>query len=84
MIKICLAGITGKVGQCLAKAIIAASDLKLTSAVSRKNAGKNIKIVLNHIDADIIISGTVEDALKNNKIDVLIDYTSPGVVKKMC
>jgi 4-hydroxy-tetrahydrodipicolinate reductase len=82
MIKICLAGITGKVGQCLAKAIIAATDLELVSAVSRNNTGRNVREVLGNIHADISITRTVEEALQNKQVDVLIDYTSPEIVKK--
>ena len=82
MIKICLAGITGKVGQRLAEAIVPTADLQLVSAVSRSSAGKNLREVFSHINSDIIVFGTVEEALKNNKVDVLIDYTSAEIVKK--
>lgn len=82
MIKICLAGITGKVGQNLAKAIAQAKDLQLVSAVSRTHASKNARDLINGLDTDIIISASVEDALKNKKVDVLIDYTSAEIVKQ--
>jgi 4-hydroxy-tetrahydrodipicolinate reductase len=82
MIKICLAGITGKVGQCLAETIASTTGLELVSAVSRKHAGKNVRDVINNFNSNILISSSVEEALKNNKVDVLIDYTSAEIVKK--
>lgn len=81
MLKICLAGITGKVGRGLAQAISLANDLKLVSAVSRRNAGKNARNIFTNLDIDIVLSETVREALKNNA-DVLIDYTSASIVKK--
>jgi len=82
MIRICLAGITGKVGQHLAQAIIASTDLKLVSATSKNSAGQTIKEALQHIQSDVMISSTIEDALKNNNVDVVIDFTTPAIVKK--
>lgn len=83
-IKICLAGVTGWVGRALLLEIIDSEDLVLVSAVSRSGAGKSLQEVfnveLNAEHADIIIDCTVKEALTKD-CDVLIDYTSPIVVK---
>ncbi|MEI6684058.1 MAG: 4-hydroxy-tetrahydrodipicolinate reductase [Bacteroidota bacterium] len=79
-IDICLAGVTGWVGRALYNEINLSGDLNLTSAVSRKQAGKNISEVFNSHGIDIIIDKSVPDALEK-KCDVLIDYTSPLIVK---
>jgi len=79
-IKICLAGVTGWVGRALLMEIINSEDLEIVSAVSRSGAGKSLQEVFN-VGADIIIDGSVKEALAKD-CDVLIDYTSPKVVKE--
>jgi len=79
-IDVCLAGATGWVGQCLVKAVCAEKDLNLVGAVSRTHAGKRLDEVLLQTPSDLIISGSVKEALRN-KCDVLVDYTKPNVVK---
>lgn len=76
---ICLAGATGNVGRQLVKAILDADDLALASAVSRSHAGKPLASVVHDERADLVISPTVEEALRT-RCDVLIDYTRPGAV----
>jgi 4-hydroxy-tetrahydrodipicolinate reductase len=68
------------VGRALAPAIIGSSDLALVGAVSRSNSGKDLGAVLNIPEFNLTISGSVEDALTKDT-DILIDYTSPEVVK---
>jgi 4-hydroxy-tetrahydrodipicolinate reductase len=72
-IKLCLAGVTGHVGQELAKSILAAPDLALVSAVGRRGAGQRI--------GDVTVEGTLAAALGRGPTDVVIDYTHPDVVK---
>lgn len=71
--KLCLAGVTGHVGQELVKAILSADDLQLVSAVGRRGAGQKL--------GDIIVDGTLTAALARVKPDVVIDYTHPDAVK---
>ncbi len=72
-LKLCLAGATGHVGQELAKAILAAPDLALISAVGRRGAGTSI--------GGIPVDATLAAALARGKVDVVIDYTHPDAVK---
>lgn len=72
-IKICLAGATGHVGQELVKAILAASDLELISAVGKRSAGQRA--------GDVTVDATLGSALARGTVDVMIDYTHPDAVK---
>ena len=80
-INICLAGVTGWVGRALYNEINVSDDLNLISAVSRKQAGKHISDLFNSDGTGIMIDKSVPDALEK-KCDVLIDYTSPLIVKE--
>lgn len=80
MLKVCVAGITGWAGSCLASAILKASDLKLAGGVARKSAGKDIGQALGGQPLDLQIVSTLEQAL-NNSVDVVVDYTKPDIVK---
>ena len=72
-LRVSLAGITGHVGQELLQAILAATDLRLVSAVSRRGAGQTV--------GGITVDATLAAALKRAPADVVIDYTHPDAVK---
>lgn len=77
---ICIAGVTGWVGRPLSAAISNADDLILVGAVSRTHRGKSLREVVDDVDVDVIVSGTVAEALAS-QTDVLVDYTKADVVK---
>jgi 4-hydroxy-tetrahydrodipicolinate reductase len=80
-IRVCVAGATGWAASELCKAIILTDDIELVSAVSRKNADKDLKLILNlNTDQSVPIFGTIEEALAIH-CDVLIEYTSPDIAK---
>lgn len=79
-LKICIAGATGWVGSVLTKAILQSEDLHLVAAVGKTSAGKRLGDVLSIPKLNIIIQGTVKEAL-STRWDVLIDYTHPTAVK---
>lgn len=79
-IRICIAGATGWIGKELVHAVVNSEDLDLVGAVARRNSGKDLGELLDLKNLSLIISGTVEEAMRT-KTDVLIDYTSPNVVK---
>jgi 4-hydroxy-tetrahydrodipicolinate reductase len=81
MLRICLAGATGWTGQPLARAILAADDLTLVGAVARRSAGQRLAAVVSGVETDLVIAPDVETALNRAAADVLVDYTSPSVVK---
>jgi 4-hydroxy-tetrahydrodipicolinate reductase len=73
MIRVCVAGITGRIGRPLAAAVASASDLELVAGVSRSAAGTEIHGVPVH--------AFVSDALDAAGADVLVDYTDPSIVR---
>jgi 4-hydroxy-tetrahydrodipicolinate reductase len=79
-LKVCIAGATGWVGKPLCRAVCEADDLLLVGAVSRTHKGQNLKDVLGDAKLDLIVTGSVEEAL-NTQTDVLVDYTKADVVK---
>ena len=80
LIRVCLAGATGWVGRSLVPAIVESKDLRLVSAVSRSQKGRRLGEVIGNPKVSLIISGSVDDALKK-ETDVLVDFTSPDVVR---
>lgn len=79
-LKVCIAGATGWVGKPLCLAVSRADDLSLVGAVSRSQKGHSLKAVLEDSKLDLLISGSVEEALET-PTDVLVDYTKADVVK---
>lgn len=79
-LNICLAGATGWVGRALVPAILKADDLKLVGAVARSDAGKKLGDILGINIPGLIIHGSINEALTED-CNVLIDYTSPTIVK---
>lgn len=80
-IRICVAGATGWAASELCKGIVSTDDLELVSAVSRKNANKNLNELLSlNAHKSIPIFGTIEEALAI-PCDVLVEYTSPDIAK---
>lgn len=80
-LKVCLAGATGGVGRCLARAILASKDFALDSAVARKAAGQDIGAVIGQAPAGVVVAADIGAAL-DRKPDVLIDYTHPSAIKR--
>ena len=76
---VCIAGATGWTGSTLARAVSEAPDLALGSAVSRSGAGRDLGEALGREALGVHVYASVPEAL--DKIDVLVDYTSPTAVK---
>jgi 4-hydroxy-tetrahydrodipicolinate reductase len=72
MLRVCLAGITGWIGQPLAAAIRDCEDLSLVAGVARRAAGQNVD--------GIVISGSIDEALRT-EFDVLVEYTAADAAK---
>jgi 4-hydroxy-tetrahydrodipicolinate reductase len=74
MTNVCVAGATGWTGRAVAEGVLAADDLVLRAAVSRSAAGDQL--------FGAPVHPTVAAALEAaGDVDVLVDYTAPGVVK---
>jgi len=79
-IRVCVSGATGAVGRALVEAIIDSADLELVGATSRKNAGNNLGQLIGKDNCNLLVSGSLEEALKVTT-DVVVDYTNATAVK---
>jgi 4-hydroxy-tetrahydrodipicolinate reductase len=85
VIRVCIAGVTGWVGRSLAPVIATDPEFALVGAVAPSRAGQ---VLVDALDlhqvrtsiGDLRISASVREALTVDT-DVLIDYTTPDVVK---
>lgn len=80
MIRVCIAGATGWAGSELARAVAAADDLALVSAVSRTHAGQTLGQALAKPGLDTPVFGSIAEAL-SVPCDVLVEYTKPESAK---
>ena len=78
---VCISGALGSVGRELVPAVVAAGDLRLQSAVSRRESGRDVGEALGGDPVGVAIEGDIERALDRHP-DVLIDYTHPAVVRR--
>jgi 4-hydroxy-tetrahydrodipicolinate reductase len=78
-IRVCVAGVSGRVGGALARAIEADEAMVLAAAVSRSCAGQPVAQAVAGASSAVAIAATVAQALGG--CDVLVDYTSPVAVK---
>jgi 4-hydroxy-tetrahydrodipicolinate reductase len=86
-INVCVAGATGWTGSLVAKAVLAAPDLRLVGAIARKSAGQDAGETLGASATGVRITATLDQAAAAAKaagqpIDVLVDYTKPDSVKE--
>lgn len=79
-LSVCLAGATGWAGAALARAIAKTDDLKLVAGVSRRHAGQRLGAILGAPNLEIMVSGSVEDALRT-PCDIFVEYTRPEAAK---
>lgn len=79
-LRVCIGGATGWVGKPLCVAVTQANDLSLVGVVSPSHAGRNLREVIDEVDVDVTISGSVTEALAK-PTDVYVDFTRADVVK---
>jgi 4-hydroxy-tetrahydrodipicolinate reductase len=79
--RVILAGATGWAGSELARGIARTDDLELVAGVSRHNAGRNLRDVLNEPALDCPLFASAEEALTIG-CDVLVEYTKPDTAAR--
>lgn len=77
--RVCLTGACGRVGAQLSQAFGKTSDIELVHAINRTHAGKNLRDVVGSEAPDILISSNLEQALRDQPVDVLVDFTHQSV-----
>lgn len=83
VLRIAVAGSTGKVGRALVQAIVSSPDYELTGAVARKAVGQDAGTAIGLPTCGTTIAPSVLEALRH-QTDVLIDYTHPRAAKQVC
>ncbi len=78
-IRIVMAGITGKTGSEVARALVGEDDLELVGAVARGAAGQDAGQALGVGPLGVRVSETLREALDRSQADVLVDFTHPSV-----
>ncbi len=78
-LRVVVAGVSGWVGAPLARAVLAAPDLRLVGAVSRTHAAADVGSVLGVDPLGLAVAPTLAEALTAGA-DVVVDYTSPQAV----
>ncbi len=81
IINVAVIGALGKMGQEVIKTIIADPELTLTAAVDRKQTGEPVGKVVGADDPNnVLLTATIEDAIKETNVDVAVDFTHPSCV----
>jgi len=82
LIKVVVAGALGKMGQESCRAVVKAEGMKLVGAVDNREIGNTIGPIIGVSDLDVKISENLLEVIKNEKPDVLIDFTRPGAAQE--
>lgn len=80
-IRVCVAGVSGKTGGEVARAILASKEWDLTGAIARHSSGRDVGDLLGMPANGIVVSASLDQALAR-PADVLVDFTSPASVKQ--
>jgi 4-hydroxy-tetrahydrodipicolinate reductase len=80
VIRVCLAGATGWAGSELARGILRTADVTLVAAVARRQAGKQLGVVLGEPALTAPIFSSAAAALAT-PCDVFVEYTKPDTAK---
>lgn len=80
-VRVCVAGVSGKTGSEVARAILASSEFDLAGAVARRSAGRDVGELLGLPAKGLIVAGTLVEALVRLP-DVLVDFTAPDSVEQ--
>jgi 4-hydroxy-tetrahydrodipicolinate reductase len=81
VIRVCVAGATGRTGHEVAHSILGSDEFELTGAIARRQAGRDIGELLGLPGSGIIVATTLEEGLAR-PADVLVDFTSPDSAKQ--
>lgn len=81
MIKVGVIGALGKMGKEVIKAVAnEPNKLELVCAIDMLNAGEDIGSIVLNKENGIKIETDLEDSIKKNKPDVIVDFTQPSII----
>jgi 4-hydroxy-tetrahydrodipicolinate reductase len=78
-VRVVVAGATGKTGSEAAKAVHSAVDLDLVGAVARHHVGQDLGELLGDAPWGLALQDDLEQVLRSERPDVLVDFTVPEV-----
>jgi 4-hydroxy-tetrahydrodipicolinate reductase len=80
MIKVAVAGASGRMGQEVVKMVLADPELILVAAIDRTKAEMDIGVLVGKEPCGVYISNDIELVLVESKPDVMVDFTTPQSV----
>ncbi|WP_220184105.1 4-hydroxy-tetrahydrodipicolinate reductase [Thermoactinomyces mirandus] len=81
-IRVIVAGASGRMGQEVVKMLVKEENMELVGAISRSQAGKDAGEVVGIGYLGIPFVSSTLEALSKTKANVLVDFTTPEVVKE--
>lgn len=79
-IKVAVCGACGRMGQEVVKAVVETQGMELVTAIDISNRGKDIGEIVFGKKINVPVKIDIESAVKENKIDVLVDFTQPSII----
>ncbi len=77
-IRVCVVGAAGRMGQEVLRAVGAASDLKIVSAIDREHVGVSLRELGGPRCPDLPVTEKLGAALDATPTDVIVDFTHPS------
>lgn len=81
-IHIVVAGATGRMGRETVRMIKEEKRFKLTGAVAQSHTGEDVGEVIGIGELGVLLTDSLEEALEQGQPDVLVDFTTPSLVKR--
>ena len=80
MKKVIVSGARGKMGEEVVKLVNRTDNFDLVGAVDVTDIGEDINRLLGLQGAEVLIESELEESIESNEPDVIVDFTTPGVV----
>ncbi|MBX6378312.1 MAG: 4-hydroxy-tetrahydrodipicolinate reductase [Clostridia bacterium] len=80
--RVAVAGVTGKTGSAVARALLAAPDVRVVAGVSRSRRGEDLGVVLGLEPLGVPVRGSLEEVLQSDAPQVLVDFTLPSAAAR--
>jgi 4-hydroxy-tetrahydrodipicolinate reductase len=81
-IRVGVSGAKGRMGQEVVKMVLADEQLELVTAIDSKLNGMDVGEIIGRGPTGVSFVNDIEQALIQSRPDVLVDFTTPSVVKK--
>ncbi|MDN4593264.1 4-hydroxy-tetrahydrodipicolinate reductase [Polycladomyces subterraneus] len=81
-IRVAVAGASGRMGQEVVKLLHREEGMTLVSGISRSAVGQDVGEVAGIGKLGVTFIGSVEEAIAKDRPDVLVDFTTPDVVRR--